>query len=195
MWSDTSYVDGIIWLHQPPSFAWAGIWDDDSMAWVLVPHFNQLPPFMAIIWSLAPLSIGGWDWESSCQIHCDSCAGGLLQLAQCHCDDGGVWHVLQPPAPHAHHLTHPLCCVINMLKSYFSNINVTDESYAMWIFFVMREKSASSHWTQDFERSNPHCPVYVREAFAQIEQLAAQGESGETLRHHDQGHGVRWTPK
>ena len=44
---------------------------------------------------------------------------------------------------------------------------------------------------QDFERSNPYCPIYVREAFAQIEQLAAQGESGETLRHHDQGHGAR----
>ena len=30
------------------------------------------------------------------------------------------------------------------------------------------------------------CPVYVREAFAQIKQLASQGETGETLHHHDQ---------
>ena len=34
------------------------------------------------------------------------------------------------------------------------------------------------------------CPVYVREAFAQIKQLAAQGEAGETLHHHDQGLGA-----
>ena len=34
---------------------------------------------------------------------------------------------------------------------------------------------------QDFERVDPLCPQYVREAFVQLQELARQGESGNTI--------------